>query len=317
MERASQIMSELWKTPRVNLKTGYTLESHYRKSQEAFEAGKLAHEAMLEEQRAFMEIGRDSFSAPKESQPNSREAMSARSEPPGASPSFRSPEKGKAGTKKVETRSTPESPEERHKKYKNYEAHKNSAEHSIKCLQEVKNNFEDSNDTAGALSLFENSIAELTVKADSSDIAALRGQPINLKTEKEQFGIDDNKLDDYKRMREAQNSLSQGQSVKEVVSALEKQFGEGYGLQQIDLGKIKTLNELNASRIQVNLTAESTDDPLLVGQIKEIRGVGYHIPDVPQYDVKGALVNRFNKDVKARPRVVVYKARDKQAARAA
>jgi|GEM_PF-3579621 len=212
-----------------------------------------------------------------------------------------------AGTPEAAERQ-PESPEERLKKYQNYEAHSASAQLAVKGLQEAKNDFESSNDTGSALIVLEVSLTSSTLRASGEDIEKLRGQPVNLDKEKEQFGIDDDHLDDYKRMREAQNSLAQGKSVKEVLGDLEEQLGEAYGISQIDLRGVKTAKE--AARFHVNMFAEATDDPKLVGQIKEVQSVGYHIPDVPQYDQKGeTIIGRFNKDVKARPKVIVYRAK--------
>lgn len=212
-----------------------------------------------------------------------------------------------AGTPEVAERQ-PESPEERLKKYQNYEAHSASAQLAVKGLQEAKNDFESSNDIGSALMVLEYSLTSSTLRASGEDIEKLRGQPINLDKEKEQFGIDDDHLDDYKRMREAQNSLAQGKSVKEVLGDLEEQLGEAYGISQIDLRGVKTAKE--AALFHVNMFAEATDDPKLVGQIKEVQSVGYHIPDVPQYDQKGeTIIGKFNKDVKARPKVIVYRAK--------
>ena len=211
-----------------------------------------------------------------------------------------SPEQGQ----KVEGK---ESPEVRFKKYKAYEGHKGSVEKVVKNLQEARNTLEKSNNISSALLMFEGTISILTQRADPEDIEKLRGQPVNIEKEKQMFGIEESALDEYTQMREAQNALVEGKSVKEVLDSIENELSDKYGVSKTETEKAKTIKDLDALKIAANVTAESTDDPKLVGNIKEIRGVGYHIPDVPQYNVKGELVNTFNKDINARPNVVTYK----------
>jgi hypothetical protein len=200
-----------------------------------------------------------------------------------------------------------EAPEEIYKKYQNFEAHKDSAERSIKALQEIKNNFEKSNDIAGALMLLEVTLTNLTLNADYEDILQLRGKPVDIQGEKIKFKIDDDHLDDYIRIREAQNTMLEEKSVKEAVNILEDQLSGAYGIRQINLNGINTIRELNALKVDVDLFPEITNNPEFNGKIKEVLGIGYQIPNVPLYNAKGEQIGEFNKSVNAKPKIVFYR----------
>ncbi len=161
-----------------------------------------------------------------------------------------------------------ESPEARLQKYKAYEGHKSSVERVVKSLQEARNNLEKSNNISSALTMFEGTISMLTQSANSEDIEKLKGQPIDLEKEKRMFGIEDSALDEYIQMRGAQNALGEGRSVKEVLDTMEKGLSDKYGISKTETEKAKTLKDLDALKIAGNITAESTDDPGLVGSNK-------------------------------------------------
>ncbi len=200
-----------------------------------------------------------------------------------------------------------ESLKDRLEKYKAYEQHRGSVERVVKSLQDARNTLEKSNNVSFALSMFEGTISMLTQNANPDDIEKLRGQPVDIVKEKQMFGIEDSSVDEYIEMREAQNALSKGESLKDVLDGLEKGLKDKYGITKIETDNAKSLKDLDALKIAANIVAESTDDPNLVGTIKEVKGIGYHIPDVPQYNVNGDFINTFNRDLNARPSVVTYK----------
>lgn len=205
-----------------------------------------------------------------------------------------------------EKETTTESPRERYQKHQNYETHRGSAERLTVALRDVKDNFENSNSVAAALMLFEGETANLTLKANSEDIEAMRGKAVDEK-ERAIFDIPPEHWEDYKRMREVQNSLASGRAVKEVMSVLEKKLSDTYGIQRINLESIKTVKDLRTAKISADLFPQETNRPELAGVIKEVQRTGYHIPDVPQYNVKGEQIGKFNQDIKARPFVAFYK----------
>ncbi len=222
------------------------------------------------------------------------------------------PSEPNAAEKKAETPQKPEVLAEKAKKAQNYESHKKSAEATVRMLRDAEG-FKENNDIEGSLKRFESTLTNMTIKANEEDLEKLRGQPIDFKREQQEFEIEDSAMNDYIRLREAQNELVAGKTVKDVTNDLEKKLYEEYGVERVDLSRIKTLKELNDLKVPVILSAEVTEDPKLVGTIKQINGIGFHIPGVPLYSIDGKnrVTNVINKDIKTGPSVVVYRAKDK------
>ena len=196
--------------------------------------------------------------------------------------------------------------EERRAKYETFEQEKGSATRLLKALQEMHNNYEPNNNTELSTAIIEDAMTML-LKPDAQGAESLRGRTMDIDREREALGISDTDLGNYIRMRQAQNSLAERGDVSYAVAELEAGLQDDYGVERVDFSGVKDMTELR--KMKVDIVGVETDDPNLVGKIKEVGQDGYHIPGVPIMNNQGEVINVTDMDVDARPRVSVYTAK--------